>query len=156
MGNWDLKGIIGNRPIANNFSAQWVLNHQFMELNLIDTVKIPTYTAKVFIGYDCVSERYIVHWIDNFGGRFSEILGYGQQKGNSIEFRFEYADGPFINKFIYNNKKDTWQLNMTTKNELRINDGILVVIPSGVLAVHGQAQKAARDPEGTEFKPYYV
>jgi hypothetical protein len=117
VGNWDLKGIIGNRPVANNFSAQWVLNHQFIELNLIDTVKIPTYTAKVFIGYDCVSERYIVHWIDNFGGRFSEILGYGQQKGNSIEFRFEYADGPFINKFIYNNKKDTWQLNMTTKNE---------------------------------------
>ena len=68
-------------------------------------------------------------------------------------FNFEYADGPFINKFIYNNKKDTRQLDMTTKNELRINDGILVVTPSGVLAVHGHAQKAAREPKGNEFKP---
>ena len=117
VGNWNLKGVIGNRPVANNFSAQWILIHQFIELNFIDTAKIPTYAAKVLIGYDCTSERYIVHWIDNFGGRFSETLGYGQQKENSIEFRFEYPDGPFINKFIYNNEKDSWQLNMTTKNE---------------------------------------
>lgn len=101
VGNWDLKGIIGNRPVANNLSAQWVLKHQFIELNFIDIAKIPSYEAKVFIGYDCISERYVVHWIDNFGGRFSETLGYGQQKRNFIDLRFEYPDGPFLCKFIY-------------------------------------------------------
>ena len=116
VGNWDLNGKIGNEPVANNCSAQWVLNHQFIELSLVDTAKIPTYAAKIFIGYDCISERYIVHWIDNYGGRFSETLGYGQLKGNAIEFRFEYSYGPFINKFIFDSKKDTWQLKMTTKN----------------------------------------
>jgi hypothetical protein len=117
VGKWDLKGTIGNRPVVNNFSAQWILNHQFIELNFTDTANIPTYAAKVIIGYDCISERYVVHWIDNFGGRLSETLGYGQQKGNSIEFRFEYPDSPFINKFLYMNNKDIWQLNMTTKNK---------------------------------------
>jgi Protein of unknown function (DUF1579) len=116
VGNWDLKGTIGNEHVANNCSSQWILNHQFIELNLIDTAKMPTYAAKIFIGYDCISERYVAHWIDNYGGRYSETLGYGQLKGNSIEFRFEYPDGPFINKFIFDSKKNTWQLNMTTKN----------------------------------------
>ena len=40
----------------------------------------------IFIGYDNTSERYVVHWLDNFGGRFSETLGYGLRSGNSIKF----------------------------------------------------------------------
>ncbi|MGC1390183.1 MAG: DUF1579 family protein [Bacteroidales bacterium] len=116
VGNWDLKGTIGNEHVTNNCSCQWILNHQFIELNLTDTLNIPTYTAKVFIGYDCISERYVAHWIDNYGGRYSETLGFGQLKGSSIEFRFEYPNGPFINKFIFDNKNNKWQLNMTTKN----------------------------------------
>jgi len=27
------------------------------------------------IGYDNLSERYVAHWLDFFGGRFSETLG---------------------------------------------------------------------------------
>jgi hypothetical protein len=30
------------------------------------------YEAMVFIGYDNTSERYVAHWIDIFGGRFSK------------------------------------------------------------------------------------
>jgi len=116
-GQWDLTGKIGNRPVENNFSAQWILNHQFIELNFVDVASPPSYIAKVSIGYDCISERYVVHWLDNFGGRFSETLGYGIKKGQTIEFRFEYPDAPFINKFTYDNKNDSWHLHMTTKND---------------------------------------
>lgn len=42
------------------------LNHQFVSLTFADTAKLPQYTAKVFIGYDCITERYVAHWLDNF------------------------------------------------------------------------------------------
>lgn len=117
VGQWELTGKISNRPIQNIFSAQWVLNHQFIELNFVDVASPPGYIAKVSIGYDCISERYVAHWLDNFGGRFSETLGYGIKSGQAIEFRFEYPDGPFINRFAYDSKSDSWHLHMTTKND---------------------------------------
>jgi len=122
IGTWAVTGQIGGDNITYNFNASWELNHQFIVLTFADTAKQPQYTAKVFIGFDCISERYVAHWLDNFGGRFSETLGYGKKSGQSIEFRFEYPDGPFINKFIYDNKANTWQFHCTTKN----NKGIWV------------------------------
>ncbi|MFH1120383.1 MAG: hypothetical protein V1775_11210 [Bacteroidota bacterium] len=60
-----------------HFNGNWELNHQFMVLTFADTAAQPLYTARVFIGYYCVIERYVCHWLDNSGGRFSETPGYG-------------------------------------------------------------------------------
>ena len=49
-----------------------------------------------------MTERYVAHWIDVFGGRFSETLGYGKRVGNKINFIFEYTDGPFRTNLIWN------------------------------------------------------
>ena len=115
-GQWKLTGEIVKRKVENSFTADWVLNHQFIELKFTDVATPPTYFGNWYIGYDCVSERYVLHLLDNFGGRLSETLGYGIRSGQTIEFRFEYPDGPFINQFIYNEKNDSWQLHMTQKN----------------------------------------
>jgi hypothetical protein len=117
IGQWNLTGKIGERPVENNLSAQWVLNHQFIEINFVDLASPATYFAKVSIGYDCISEKYLVHWLDNFGGRTSETLGYGIKNGRAIEFRFEYPEGPFINRFTYDDKDGSWHIHMTTKND---------------------------------------
>ncbi len=122
IGNWNVNGNIGGDAVNYHFNAIWELNHQFVALTFADTATNPQYTAKVYIGYDCVSERYVMHWLDNFGGRFSETLGYGIKSGNNIEFRFEYPDGSFINKFMYDVTKDSWQFHTTTKN----NKGIWI------------------------------
>jgi len=116
IGQWSASGKIGGDSIGYNFKAGWELNHQFIELAFADTATNPQYSAKVFIGYDCISERYVVHWLDTFGARYSETLGYGIKTGQSIEFRFEYPNGPFINEFIYDSNNDSWQLHATTKN----------------------------------------
>src|SRR5690349_16483282 len=100
-GQWDLSGKIMGRDVKNRFSAEWTLEHQYLELNFVDTVTPPSYSARVFIGYDCTSEKYVVHWLDIFGGRVSETLGYGTKSGNDYTFRFEYPDGPFINQLTY-------------------------------------------------------
>jgi hypothetical protein len=116
VGDWDLTGKIGTRPAENHFSAQWILNHQFIEMNFVDVVSPPRYMAKVSIGFDCISERYVVHWMDILGGRISETMRFGIRKGDHIEFRFEYPDGPFINDFSYDNIIDGWHFHMTQKN----------------------------------------
>ena len=57
------------------------------------------YQAQVYLGYDNLSERYVAHWLDVFGGRWSETLGYGRRNGDSVELVFEYPDGPFHTTF---------------------------------------------------------
>jgi hypothetical protein len=53
------------------------------------------------VGYDNTSERYVAHWLDVYGGRFSETLGYGRRSSDSIEFVFEYPAGPFHTTFSW-------------------------------------------------------
>ena len=67
---------------------------------------------KPYIGYDNMSERYVAHWLDVFGGRFSEPLGYGKRDGNSIRFVFEYPDGHFVNTFVWKPEHGKWQFVM--------------------------------------------
>ena len=100
---------MGRQPIDHRCDVRWVLNHQFLQLYFFDVS--PTdpedrhakYEALVFIGRDNMSERYVAHWIDIFGGRFSETLRYGTRLGDSsIMFLFEYPDGLLHNTFTWN------------------------------------------------------
>jgi hypothetical protein len=62
-----------------------------------------------------MSERYVLHWNDVFGGRFSETLGYGTRSGNEIAFIFEYPDGPFRTVMRWMPDKKQWEWLMRTK-----------------------------------------
>ncbi len=100
-----------------------MLNHQFLQLHFLHVS--PTgledrhakYEALVFIGRDNMSERYVAHWTDIFGGRFSETLGYGTWSGDrSIILLFEYPDGPLHNTFTWNGMNRTWSSKIVQKN----------------------------------------
>ncbi len=116
-GHWIATGNVGSDSVVYNFSVQWVLNHQFLEMTFADTATKPEYTAKVFIGYDCQKDKYVIHWIDNFGGAFSETLGYGTKKDQSIKMIFDYPVGQLINTFSYDKKSDQWTSHSVTKDE---------------------------------------
>jgi hypothetical protein len=77
----------------------------------------PIQKALVFLGHDNTRERHVAHWIDVFGGRASETLGFGKRKGDAITFVFEYPDGPFRTTFRWNPRMRTWQLLMRTRNK---------------------------------------
>jgi hypothetical protein len=115
-GDWKLTRKIRGQSVENRVKAEWVLNHQFLLVHMKDVNSPPNYEAMVFIGYDNTSERYVGHWIDVFGGRFSETLGYGQRSGNSIKFIFEYPDGPFHNTFTWNPETKSWVFLMEQKD----------------------------------------
>ena len=118
-GRWRITGTIVGQPREMNLTADWVLNHQFLFLDEKDANAAsgkPGYEAHIYIGYDNASERYVIHWIDIFGGRFSETLGYGTRNGNSIRFNFEYPDGPFHNTFTWNAQEKSWHFFLEQKD----------------------------------------
>lgn len=119
-GDWRVERTMRGRTTENAVSAEWVLNHQFLLLHYKDSPRAATpsgYEAMVFIGYDNASERYVAHWIDVFGGRFSETLGYGTRDGNAIRLVFEYPDGPFYNTYTFDPVARSWASLMRTKNQ---------------------------------------
>ncbi len=128
-GQWLAIGNVGGDKVVYKFSNEWVLNHQFLEMTFSDTAPKHEYTAKVLIGYDCKKDQYVVHWLDNFGGAFSETLGYGEKKDQSIEISFDYPQGKLINTFAYDNKIDQWTSHSVIKaeNETWVTFGNIVL-----------------------------
>ncbi len=111
-GTWSMAGAVRGRPATYALRGDWVLNHQFLRLDMRDATEPPAYQATVYIGYDNASERYVAHWLDAFGGRFSETLGYGQRSGGAVRFVFEYPDGPFHTTFTFDPAGGTWAILM--------------------------------------------
>jgi hypothetical protein len=114
QGTWKVTGPIRGHPAEQQVTAEWVLNHQFLHVHQ-KGIGSP-YEAEIYLGYDNVSERYVAHWIDIYGGRFSETLGYGTRSGDSIRFVFEYPDGPFRNTFTWDEKTRSWRFFLETKD----------------------------------------
>jgi hypothetical protein len=120
-GTWELTGQIMGRQAHHEVQAEWVLNHQFLRIHEKTQVNAPAserrYEAIWFLGYDPVSERYVLHLLDLFGARFSETLGYGTRDGNAIRFVFEYPDGPFHTTYRWDPEKNSWQWLMEQKDK---------------------------------------
>ena len=119
QGRWKIAGVIVGQKREMDLTAEWVLNHQFLFLVEKDAATgagKQGYEAHIYIGYDNASDRYVIHWIDIFGGRFSETLGYGTRAGNSIKFVFEYPDGPFHNTFTWNLGEQSWHFFLEQKS----------------------------------------
>ncbi|MFY9823527.1 MAG: DUF1579 family protein [Thermoanaerobaculia bacterium] len=111
VGEWDLTRSIRGQTIKNTVRAEWVLNHQFLQIHMTDAAVPPAYEALVLIGYSHADHRYVAHWCDVFGGKYSAI-GYGTLAGNQVELAFQYDDGPTYNQFIWNPADKSWTFRM--------------------------------------------
>jgi len=89
-GHWKLIGQVMGRDAHHEVQADWQLNHQFLRIKEETAADAPPaehkYEAIWFLGYDPVSERYVLHLLDVFGTRYSETLGFGTRDGNAIRF----------------------------------------------------------------------
>jgi hypothetical protein len=107
-GDWTMTGDVLGKPVTYRLVARPVLGSAFTELHMKD-VKVPAqYEARVFIGYDKESGQIIVHWLDKFGGRYSIPHATGTLAGNTLQFQFAYADGPFRDTFTFDPARRTW------------------------------------------------
>jgi hypothetical protein len=64
------------RPAHHRITAEWVLNHQFVELHELTSPDPPAsesrYEGFWFLGYEDPGRHYVLHLMDLFGGRFSD------------------------------------------------------------------------------------
>ena len=116
VGDWKLTRKMHGKLSESVVHGEWVLNHQFVFMHMKDTANPAEYEARIYIGYDSTSERYVAHWIDIFGGRISETLGYGNLDGASLKFTFEYPDGPFHNTMTWHPDTRSWTFLMEQKS----------------------------------------
>jgi hypothetical protein len=120
-GKWKMDGQVMGRQAHHRVEAGWVLHHQFLSLHEVTSGDAPAseqrYEATWFLGYDAVSDRYVLHLLDIFGARFSETLGYGILEGNRLRFTFEYPDGPFHTTFLWDAQQETWEWLMEQKGK---------------------------------------
>lgn len=118
VGKWKVNGRAVGDEVLQSCEVDWILNHQFLRIHFLDVkTRPPEYEAMVFLGYDNMSERYVMHWLDVFGGRFSETLGYGTKKDEStILFVFEGPTGPLHNTLSWDSGSKTWKMLIKQKN----------------------------------------
>ena len=119
-GTWQVEGQVMGREAHHVVRADWVLNHQFLRIQEKTAAGALNaerpYEAFWYLGFDSISERYVLHLMDVFGARYSESLGFGTREGNQIRFVFEYSDGPFHTTYRWNPEKDTWEWLMEKKD----------------------------------------
>lgn len=106
-GRWNLVREIRGEVVRNSLEARWVLNHQFLQLHMLDAATPPAYEALVTIGRDPKSGEYLAYWTDSWGAEYAAV-GRGRRVGDAVEFRFEYPDGPFFNTFRWEPAAKRW------------------------------------------------
>jgi hypothetical protein len=120
VGEATLEGRILGTMAHHEVQIEWVLNHQFLRICEKTAPGAPAqerrYEANWFLGYDATSNKYVLHLLDTFGGRFSETLGFGVRDGDTLRFVFEYPDGPFHTTFAWSETSKTWQWVMEQKD----------------------------------------
>lgn len=107
-GHWIVAREIRGEVVPNRLDAEWVLQHRFLRLHYTDPAKPPQYEAMVFVGWNRERAEYVAHWIDVFGGDFSETLGHGRVEGDSIVLVFPYPDGDFRNTYRWWPASGSW------------------------------------------------
>ena len=116
VGEWNLTRKIGARSEQNHVRAEWVLNYQFLQVHMKDVKQPPGYEALVFIGRGETEGRYVIHWIDTFGGTFSE-KGTGTRDGSTIQFVFQYPGSLLHNTFTRNLSDNSWSCRIEQQDD---------------------------------------
>lgn len=114
-GRWKMTGTLLGEPVEYTLSADWVLGHQFMLLNMQEVSDPPEYVAAIYIGFDPSRDQYVVHWLDQFGGKASSTLGFGTREEDTLRLRFDYPSRPFRDTFTFDRDSGGWHFNIESQ-----------------------------------------
>jgi hypothetical protein len=115
VGLWGINGSVRGQPDREGADAEWVLGHQFLRIHR-KQLDGPLESV-MHVGYDNVSERYVVIRLDSLSARGAETLGYGiKVNDQEIQFTFEYPSGPFKETWTFDPKERTWQFLVESKD----------------------------------------
>ncbi len=117
VGHWELTGQMGQTPLRQIVEARWRLGGLFVELyfkSLLPTPDgRPPYEAVYFVGYSDASDQYTLHLLDTFGVSGDCHVGRARRAGEALPFVFQYASGPFTNRFQWEADGPAWSFEQT-------------------------------------------
>ncbi len=113
-GSWDLTGRMGSTELHQKVEAHWVLQGLFLQMHFLQQdAPAPgrsLYEAIYMLGYDEKTDVYVMHLFDTFGVSYAITPGMGQRQGDSVEFIFDYPEGPFSNTFSWVEASGQWEM----------------------------------------------
>ena len=118
VGKWVLTGEIGHKKTTHDISAEWVLEHQYLEIHETSrerkTDGAPAYDATIYIGWDAPTKRYACVWLDDFGDISTQSIGRANLDGDSIPFVFiDVGDDNRVHTtFAYQRAANRWTMNI--------------------------------------------
>ncbi len=125
VGHWQVTGTIAGRPADQTCDAEWILNHQFLRLRFLGAEPAAPpggkarlrYEALVFGGFSRMLEHFVMHWLDVYGGHFSQTLGFGERvdDGRAIRFVFK-GDGLLHNTLTWDRASKKWSMVIRQKD----------------------------------------
>ena len=115
-GTWALRGTIAGKQTTHDVQAEWVLNHEYLQLREISREKNAgggaAYEAIIYIGWDAKAQQYVCLWLDTTSGDglSSGVIARANQAGDSIPFIFKLSASDQVHTtFSYDEATDTWQ-----------------------------------------------
>jgi hypothetical protein len=114
-GFWAVNGTVRGQPSREGADGEWVLGHQFLRLHR-KQIDGPN-ESLIHVGYDNVSERFVLIRLDSLSARGAETLGYGIKTGDeTIQFTYEYPSGPYKETWTFDPKERSWQFQVESKD----------------------------------------
>ena len=126
LGRWVLNGPIAGKKTTHDVSAEWVLNHGYVQLHETSQEKVaggrPAYEAIIFISFDSPSNEYSVLWLDSTASSSFSPVGHAKltnDPATAIPFVFKDNSGQinFENTFVYDEYSNSWQWIMNSVKE---------------------------------------
>lgn len=112
VGDWQLTGSMSSVELRQEVTARWALGSRFVRIDCLSTLPAEDgslYEATYFIGHNETEDVLVMHLLDSLGVATDCPVGVGRLEGSSVEFVFDYASGPFVNRFSYSSSDDSWR-----------------------------------------------
>ncbi len=128
IGRWVLSGTLAGKKTTHKVSAEWVLNHDYVQLHEISQEKLPggrpAYEAIIFISFNSASNECSCLWLDSTASSSfaPEDAGHAKLAKDAptvIPFLFKDSAGRvnFENTFVFHEKSNSWEWIMNNVKE---------------------------------------
>ena len=107
-GKWTITRQFKKRKVTGSAKGEWVLQHHYLRISMTGKPKKTAYDADVYITLEKPTQKYEIYWLDIYAGALPGSIGYGERKGDSIEFIWKDKDGTMRNTFTWYPKQKVW------------------------------------------------
>jgi len=109
-GCWRIQGVVAGQQVRHLAKGEWRLDHSYFVYQEQSAPKEPAYSAVAFFGRRD-DGKLVMHWLDIYGGQYSQTTGFGEEKADRIEVDTPYPAAPMHSVITWDNAG--WRMRLT-------------------------------------------